>query len=69
MPLQKKGSSFSSVVSAQDFQTGGWSILPKDLFVGELIGKGEFGGILFNCKNYNNIILKIEFVLACLFKV
>ncbi|KAJ8304367.1 hypothetical protein KUTeg_017950 [Tegillarca granosa] len=45
MPLQKKGSSFSSVVSAQDFQTGGWSILPKDLFVGELIGKGEFGDV------------------------
>lgn len=56
MPLQKKGSSFSSVVSAQDFQTGGWSILPKDLFVGELIGKGEFGGILFNSKKIITIL-------------
>jgi c-src tyrosine kinase len=42
-PLPKQGGNFFSV-SPEEFAKGGWTLSLEDLKIGELIGKGEFGG-------------------------
>lgn len=42
-PVAKAGDSFGTV-SIQQFRTGGWVISKESLELGELIGKGDFGG-------------------------
>lgn len=43
-PVMKKGDNFGAV-SMQDFASGGWVIQRKDLILGELIGRGDFGDV------------------------
>ncbi|XP_069137994.1 tyrosine-protein kinase CSK-like isoform X2 [Argopecten irradians] len=56
-PLQKKGSSFS-MVSVQDFESGGWVIHERDLEVGESIGKGEFGDVCKGEYKHQQVAIK-----------
>ncbi|XP_033750735.1 tyrosine-protein kinase CSK-like isoform X2 [Pecten maximus] len=56
-PLQKKGSSFS-MVSVQDFESGGWVIHDRDLEVGEAIGKGEFGDVCKGEYKHQQVAIK-----------
>ncbi|XP_052793363.1 tyrosine-protein kinase CSK-like isoform X2 [Mya arenaria] len=43
-PLPKQGGNFFSV-SPDDFKSGGWTLSYKELTIGELVGKGEFGDV------------------------
>lgn len=58
-PVTKQGGSFGTV-SLDEFKNGGWVINKPDVQVGEIIGKGAFGGkknadVLWPCLSWYSI--------------
>ena len=58
-PVKKIGDSFGTV-SIQDFKSGGWVITRTDLELGELIGKGDFGGKFLKMVNILSSLEKLR---------
>ena len=45
MPVEKVGGIMEYSVNRQDFVNKGWHIKASDINYGEVLGKGEFGGV------------------------